>query len=117
MPLYDFLAILECLEKLYPLATTIYVILDNARYHFSEPVLSWVKTSRVHLVPLPSYSPDLNLIERFWKVFKKKVLYNKFYETFTEFKKACSRFFIHQHAHADEIYSIMGNGLSELACE
>lgn len=109
--------LLKYLEKLYPLATKIYVILDNARYHFSAPVVDWVKTSRVQLVPLPTYSPELNLIERLWKVFKKNVLYNKFYESFDDFKKACSRFFTHQHEHADEIYSIMGNGLAELACE
>ena len=34
---------------------------------------------------LPSYSPNLNLIERLWKFVKKKSLYNEYYETFAEF--------------------------------
>jgi len=34
---------------------------------------------------LPSYSPNLNLIERLWKFVKKKCLYNVYYETFDEF--------------------------------
>ncbi|CAD7856347.1 MAG: Mobile element protein, partial [Olavius algarvensis Gamma 1 endosymbiont] len=33
-----------------------------------------------------SYAPNLNLIERFWKFFKKKTLYNQYFETFAEFK-------------------------------
>ncbi|CAD7853673.1 MAG: hypothetical protein, partial [Olavius algarvensis Gamma 1 endosymbiont] len=32
------------------------------------------------------------LIERFWKFFKKKTLYNRYYETFAEFKAACEEF-------------------------
>ncbi|MDR1492456.1 MAG: transposase, partial [Planctomycetaceae bacterium] len=36
---------------------------------------------------LPSYSPNLNWIERLWKfVKKKKCLYNTYYETFDDFK-------------------------------
>ena len=35
---------------------------------------------------LPSYSPNLNLIERLWKFVKKKCLYNQYDETFDEFK-------------------------------
>ncbi|CAD7848626.1 MAG: Mobile element protein [Olavius algarvensis Gamma 1 endosymbiont] len=31
----------------------------------------------------------MNLIERFWKFFKKKTLYNQYFETFAEFKAAC----------------------------
>ncbi|MDR2642960.1 MAG: transposase [Planctomycetaceae bacterium] len=37
---------------------------------------------------LPSYSPNFNLIERFWKFLKKKVLYNHYYENFDDFKNA-----------------------------
>jgi hypothetical protein len=35
---------------------------------------------------LPSYSLNLNLIERLWKFVKKKCLYNIYYETFNDFK-------------------------------
>ncbi|MDR1958324.1 MAG: transposase, partial [Planctomycetaceae bacterium] len=34
---------------------------------------------------LPSYSPNLNWMERLWKLVKKKCLYNIYYETFDEF--------------------------------
>ncbi|NOT80309.1 MAG: hypothetical protein HOP07_15040 [Bacteriovoracaceae bacterium] len=42
---------------------------------------------------LPAYSPNLNPIERLWKFFKKKVLYNQYYEKFKDFKLICASFF------------------------
>ncbi|MBF0465880.1 MAG: transposase [Nitrospirae bacterium] len=40
---------------------------------------------------LPSYSPNLNLIERLWKFVKRKCLYSKYYSSFGPFKDAiCS---------------------------
>lgn len=105
------IALLSSLEQLYPFAVAIYIILDNAKYHFSLPVQQYLKKSRIKLVFLPSYTPEFNLIERLWKVFKKNVLYNKFYETFDEFKKSCLGFFKNQAMHFDEIQSVMGDGL------
>ena len=40
------------------------------------------------MIYLPSYSPNLNLIERLWKFFKKKVMYNKYYDTLSDFENA-----------------------------
>jgi transposase len=37
---------------------------------------------------LPAYSPNLNLIERFWKFLKRKVARNRYYATFAEFRTA-----------------------------
>ena len=88
--------------------------MDNAKYHFSEPVKEFLKTSRVNPIFLPSYSPELNLIERLWKVLKKHVLNNKYYESFNDFKDACDRFFKNQGDHYDEIESIMGGGIISL---
>ncbi len=107
--------LLKSLEIIYYWATTIYVIMDNAKYHFSWQVLAYVAKSRIKMVPLPTYSPELNLIERLWKIFKKKIMYNKYYETFDDFKKACKNFFKKQDGYIDEIRSIMGDGLESLA--
>lgn len=110
------LLLFKQLEDLYPLAAFIYVILDNARYHFSKEVQAWLNNSRIKLVFLPTYSPELNLIERLWKIFKKHILYNKYYKTFEAFKMTCLNFFKNQQDYFNEIESIMGNGLLELAC-
>jgi len=64
------------------------LIMDNARYQRCNLVKIFAKTMNVEIVFLPSYSPNLNLIERFWKFVKKKCLYSKYYETFATFKEA-----------------------------
>lgn len=106
--------LLEVLEKKYPLAATIFVILDNAKYHYSKKVLEFLEKSKIQLVFLPSYSPNLNLIERLWKFFKKKVLYNAYYEKLDDFRQACINFFQNINSYWDELNSIMSGGF-ELA--
>jgi transposase len=55
------------------------VILDNARYQRCALVTTVAETLGIALLYLPSYSPNLNLIERFWKFVKKQCLYSKYY--------------------------------------
>jgi hypothetical protein len=43
---------------------------------------------RIELLYLPSYSPNLNLIERLWKFVKKEVLASRYRPTFAEFTAA-----------------------------
>lgn len=109
------ISLFEQLLILYPFAKKIHVILDNAKYHYSKAVREFSSTSRINLVYLPAYSPELNLIERLWKIFKKNVLYNKYYEKFDSFKKACLGFFENQKKHFGQISSIMGDGLEALS--
>ena len=71
----------------------IYIILDNAGYYKGEKIRQYLKNSKIEIFFLPPYSPNLNLIERLWKFFKKKVLYNKYYEKFEQFREACLLFF------------------------
>lgn len=88
------------LERKNPKAHTIYLILDNAGYYKGEKVAEYLLNSRIKLLFLPPYAPNLNLIERVWKFFKKKILYNKYYETFEEFKFACLNFFTRKNWNA-----------------
>jgi transposase len=74
-------------------AETIYIICDNARYYRSKLVQAFIQTAKIQLVFLPPYSPNLNLIERLWKYFRKQVMYNRYYERFEDFKSACLTFF------------------------
>jgi transposase len=66
----------------------IYIVLDNARYQHCDLVRYAAWQLNIHLVFLPTYSPNLNIIERLWKWLKKKTLYGKFFSDFTLFKKA-----------------------------
>lgn len=64
------------------------VILDNARYNHSQEVKVLAKQLNITLEYLPPYSPNLNLIERYWKYLKSRVLNSRYYESFTSFKDA-----------------------------
>lgn len=50
------------------------LVLDNARYQRCELVQALARSLRIELLFLPSYSPNLNLIERVWKFVKKEGL-------------------------------------------
>ena len=107
--------LLSMLDKKYDNAKQVIVILDNARYHYSKEVKDLVENSpRLKLVYLPAYSPELNLIERVWKYFKKQVLYNKYYASVSEFRKATINFFINIDSHASALRSLLGGGFENI---
>ncbi len=64
------------------------LVLDNARYQKCEVVRRLAAELGIELLYLPSYSPNLNLIERLWKFVKKEVLTCRYYEDFTWFQAA-----------------------------
>ena len=84
----DFLEKLKSLNK----EKKIHVILDNARYHYSKAVREKAEKLEIDLNYLPSYSPNLNLIERYWGFLRKKILVNKYYETFEQFRESILKF-------------------------
>ena len=64
------------------------LVLDNARYQHCAKVKEEAARLNIDLLFLPSYSPNLNLIERLWKFTKKKALRGKHYKDFTLFQQA-----------------------------
>lgn len=59
----------------YPKAQTIYVIQDNWFVHFHPQVIEAARTAQVDVVPLPTYSPWLNPIEKLWRQLRQEVLH------------------------------------------
>jgi transposase len=84
---------LKALQKKHKDLERMYIILDNARYHHSKAVREFLEGSRITFIWLPSYSPNLNLIERVWGLFKKSIIYNRYYEKFDNFREACLDYF------------------------
>jgi transposase len=101
------IALFEQIERANPRAKRITIICDNARYYRSKAVAEYLENSRINLLFLPAYSPNLNLIERFWKFFKRKVLYNCYYEAFEHFKETCKRFFRELDSHVSQLRSLL----------
>jgi len=87
------IAFLNELEGAYPKKNTIHVFCDNARYYKNKEVMEYLSHSKIRMHFLPPYSPNLNPIERLWKLMNEKVLYNKYYEKFSEFKETVLGFF------------------------
>lgn len=87
------IAFFKLVERRNPESRNIYIVLDNAGYYKGEKIREYLRSSRIQILFLPPYAPNLNLIERLWKFFKKKVIYNRYYEKFEDFRKACLQFF------------------------
>jgi transposase len=98
----------EKVERQYADKRTIYAIVDNATYYRNKNVKEYLKDSRVTLIFLPPYSPNLNLIERLWKFMRKKLLKSWYYETFKAFKSAVLNFFAGIVKYADELRQFIG---------
>jgi len=67
------------------LTTPITLVLDNAAYQRCELVRSLASELGIELLFLPSYSPNLNLIERLWKFVKKKALHSRHHTNYADF--------------------------------
>jgi len=87
---------------------TITIVLDNARYQKCNLVLQHAAALNIELLFLPSYSPHLNLIERFWRFVRKECLYSKYYPKFDGFKQAPTDCIQNAHTkHRDELETLL----------
>lgn len=101
------LKLLKKLERTQPRGR-IYLILDNATYYHAKVVTDYVKKKkRITLLFLPSYSPNLNVIERLWRFFHSKITWNHYFETLEEFKKETLRFFKHLDKYKPELDNLL----------
>lgn len=84
------LTVIELLEKIRQLhpEKIVTIVLDNAKYQRCKAVMEKAEALHIELLFLPTYSPNLNVIERLWRFVKKECLYSKFYETANDFESA-----------------------------
>lgn len=89
-------------------ATPVTLVLDNARYQRCHVVMALAKELGIELLFLPPYSPNLNLIERLWKLVKKECLYSIYYENFALFHQAIQTFLTTMnHTHQEKLQSLL----------
>src|SRR3954470_180870 len=103
----QFVKLLEALRAKHPDTEKFLLYLDNARYYSKPCVKEWLARHRqFRLVPLPAYSPNLNLIERLWKFLRKKAL-NRWLETFEEMRAAVAGVLDRLGDYRDELTTLM----------
>ena len=84
------------------------LVLDNARYQRNAVVMALAEQLGIKLLFLPSYSPNLNLIERLWKFIKRRSLYGRYHPTFADFRAAIEETLTHiPTTHAIDLASLM----------
>lgn len=83
------------LKSLYPNAPKIHIVLDRGPYNLSCKTKEAAEKCGIILHPLPAYSPNLNPIERVWKVMNEHVRNNRFFTSAKEFRQSIMHFFDH----------------------
>lgn len=81
------------IRETYPIKQKVHIILDGAGYHRTEQVKTWAWLLNIELHYLPAYSPNLNPIERLWKVMNEQVRDNRYFPSPKVFREEIHRFF------------------------
>ncbi len=77
----------------YPMAPSIHLILDQGSYNTSIDTKNAAKKVGIVLHYLPTYSPNLNPIERLWKVMNEYARNNQFFPSAKDFRRSILAFF------------------------
>jgi len=87
------------------------VVLDNATYHGTKAVRSLLDEHRdhVHVIWLPPYSPELNLIEGLWGYLKRSALNNYFFGDIELLEAAIHEAFSELQQHPETALSLAYN--------
>ena len=99
---------LETVEKAYISVPKIVLFVDNATSFKATLVTEWLQAHpHLQLEALPTYAPNLNLIERFWKFAKEKLVKNTYYEKYKTFRAHVFRFLNHVDMYVEELKTLM----------
>jgi hypothetical protein len=99
---------LDLIYKKYRNFSCIYLITDNAEYFHAVKVSNRLEDhKKINPVFLPSYAPNLNLIERFRRFAEKKSVKNKYYKEYKTFRAEVFQFLNHVDDYADEFKTLM----------
>lgn len=93
-----------------PEAKNIFIISDNAKYYKCVLLNEWLEKNKViKMLYLPSYSPNLNLIERVWRHMHKKVTYNQYYEKFIFFRDRILKYFLEFQNNWEDVAKLLND--------
>jgi transposase len=103
----QFVNLLRLLRERHPEVKKFILYLDNAKYYDKPVVKEWLaRHPEFHLEPVPPYSPNLNLIERLWKLLRQKALC-RWHKTFEAMQEAVSEVLDHLDQYREELATLM----------
>jgi transposase len=82
---------LRAIARAYPAThhARVVVVIDKAPWHRGAVINKVLAVYRhLEVYPLPSYSPQLQVIERFWKVLRRRATHNRLFPTMAELKQS-----------------------------
>ncbi len=78
----------RALEEAYPEAEVIFIAQDNWPVHFHDDVLAALASTKIILVPLPTYAPWTNPVEKVWRKLYQEVLHlHEFADRWSELRQ------------------------------
>jgi len=86
-----FAAHLRHVARIYPADRykRVVLVIDNAPWHRGGPIdVALAECSHLEFYRLPSYSPHLNVIERFWKLLRRRASHNRLFESLSDLKRS-----------------------------
>ena len=84
---------LRLVRKQHGPSGTVYLILDRTPYHRAEIITKEAEKLNIKIEFFPAYSPNLNPIERLWKVMNEKIRNNRLFKGAKDFRQEIDRFF------------------------
>jgi hypothetical protein len=86
-----FAAHLRHIARLYPAAEhkRVVLIIDNAPWHRGVPIdEALADCPHLEFYRLPSYSPQLDVIERFWKSLRRRATHNRLFDSLADLRRS-----------------------------
>jgi transposase len=86
-----FAAHLRHVGRSYPAASNrrVVLIIDNAPWHRGKPIAeALAEYPNLEFKRLPSYSPQLNVIERFWRMLRRRATHNRLFGSLADLKRS-----------------------------
>jgi len=103
----QFVNLLRLLYATHPGTEKFILYVDGAKYYNKPVVQEWLaRHPQFHLVTIPAYSPNCNLIERLWK-FLRKEAFNRWHKTFDSMQAAVSEVLDHLPNYRRELETLM----------
>jgi transposase len=106
-----FAAHLRHVARLYPVDRhpRVVLIVDNAPWHRGGPIdEALAEHPHLEFYRLPSYSPQLNVIERLWKLLRRRATHNRLFDTMADLKRSLRASLCYYQTMRGRVRSLIG---------